>query len=248
MIRPLVLDTSHFTNVTSFPRVYAAGIRGIINKATEGAANVDRTFAIRRASVKSAGLLYAAYHFMRPGDVSAQVDHFLSVAQPDADLLLALDHEDPSVPLSAAKEFMRLVRQKVGRDPILYSGFLIKQQLGDRIDPDLAKIRLWLSHYSATPSWPKTWERPWLHQFTGDGKGPQPHAIDGVAGAGLDINSYDGADLAGEWSGSGRPAAPAQPAVVIPPVARPVQPQVPKPSVAPPQGLFGWLRSIFGGG
>ncbi len=247
-INPVVLDLSHYQNVISFPRVYAAGIRGIINKATEGTLSVDRTFDIRRAPVNSAGLLYGAYHFLRPGGpVASQVEHFLSVAKPDDNMLLALDHEDPLVTLDAAKEFIRLVALRVGRSPIIYGGNVLKVQLGNRIDPDLAKVRLWLSHYSATPSWPKTWDRPWLWQFTGDGKGPQPHSVDGVSGTGIDINSYTGLNLAGEWSG-GKVATVAPAAPTAAPVAqpRPIPPPVDKPSVAPPKGLWDRLRNLFG--
>lgn len=204
ILTPNVVDLSHYDNVTDWDLVKSYGIRGVINKATEGNGMVDKTFAIRRIPSTSRGMLYGAYHFLRPGNVNAQVEHFLGVTKPHENLLLALDHEDPKVSLSSARQFMEIVYAQTGQMPALYSGFLIKQQLGNKVDPFWAKVRLWLSHYSANPVWPKCWEKPWLIQFTGDGLGPLPHNVPGITidGAGIDINSYAGnADqLAAEWA------------------------------------------------
>ncbi len=73
----------------------------------------------------------------------------LNVEQPD-ELLLALDHEDRAVPLSNAKQWLKRVFDKTGRMPVLYSGFLIKEQVGQGHDDFLARHRLWLSHFSST--------------------------------------------------------------------------------------------------
>ena len=202
-INPIVCDISRYQNVSDWHAVKAAGIVGVINKATEGLGLVDIRFATRRAPAIAAGLLYGGYHFLRPGDVTAQVKHFLDLTVPHDGLLMALDHEDPRVPLSAAKDFLAQVKAAVGRYPVLYSGFLIKQQLhANTVDPDLAKVKLWLAQYSSNPSWPSTWTSPWLWQFTGDGNGPPPHSISGIDGTGLDIDSYQGTpeQLAAEWA------------------------------------------------
>ena len=98
---PVIVDLSHFDDVTDWNAVKSFGILGVINKATEGPGMVDRTYAIRCKPARDHGLLYGSYHFLRPGDPIAQADHFLDVAlavdQPD-DVLLALDHEDKKVP------------------------------------------------------------------------------------------------------------------------------------------------------
>ncbi len=202
-VNPIVVDLSHYQNVRSWSAVKAAGIVGVVNKATEGLSGVDTTYAYRRPRVVDVDILYGAYHFLRPGNIQAQVDHFLGVAKPDETTLLALDHEDSRVPLTAAKEFLVEVKDRTGRSPVLYSGFLIKQQLGKHQDEELAQCRLWLAQYSSRPTWPPAWSKPWLWQFTGDGHGPLPHAIDGIDGTGLDIDSYDGTvdHLTAEWAG-----------------------------------------------
>jgi lysozyme len=203
-VNPLVTDISSYQNVSDWDKVKKSGIVGVINKATEGHTWTDRTFIERFHPVIDNGMLYGAYHFLRPGDMPGQVDHFLDVVSKVADpnqILLALDHEDPKVPLEDAKLFLRLLRKRTTQVPVLYSGFLIKQQLTS-FDAELAQTRLWLAHYSNTPTWPThTWKNLWLWQYTGDGVGPPPHDVDGIDGTGLDINSYDGtpAQLQNEW-------------------------------------------------
>ena len=231
-VNPLVVDISHYQVVRSFREIKASGYVGVINKATEGLSYVDPTFASRRPQVKAAGLLYGAYHFLRPVSIPAQVKHFIDTVQLFDDLLLALDHEDPNVSLADAKLFLKLLEEHTGRVPVLYSGFLIKEQLKS-VDKDLARIRFWLSHYSSTPKWPSTWPEPWLWQFTGDGTGPLPHAITGIDGTGIDINSFNGTpeQLAASWTGAGV-------------VNAPIPPPAPEPAPAP-FNFVSWLKQLW---
>jgi GH25 family lysozyme M1 (1,4-beta-N-acetylmuramidase) len=156
VINPLVIDLSHHNDVADFGAVKAAGIAGIIHKATDGVRFTDKSYADRRGRALGVGLLWGAYHFLRPSSIAAQVNFFLKVAAPDSKTLLALDHEDERVALIDAKEFLFRVEDAVGRMPVLYSGFLIKQQLGSRIDGFLAAHRLWLAQYSPRPVTPPT--------------------------------------------------------------------------------------------
>ena len=138
-----------------------------------------------------------------PVSIPAQVDFFVRIAAPDKMTLLALDHEDARVPFIDAKEFLLRVEDAVGRKAVLYSGFLIKEQLGNRIDSYLAAHRLWLAQYGPRPVTPRNWSRAWLWQFTGDGVGPKPHSVPGIVDAGIDINHFDrdAVKLAAECSG-----------------------------------------------
>jgi GH25 family lysozyme M1 (1,4-beta-N-acetylmuramidase) len=65
-----------------FPARRRRGNLGIIPKATTGATGKDSEYANRRRPVLDAGLLWGAYHWGTNADVSAQVDNFLSVADP----------------------------------------------------------------------------------------------------------------------------------------------------------------------
>lgn len=196
--QPMVLDLSHHNTVASDLKLaFNANIRGIIHKATEGTGFTDGKYKARRSLAKDAGLLWGAYHFFRPGNVSAQVDFFLKAAQPNENTLLALDHEDPRVSVNAAKLFLNLVKAKTGRMPILYSGHVIREQLGDLVDQELGRYRLWHAQYSKTFKINGSWKEPWLWQTTEHGSVP------GIGGD-VDVNSFAGtpAQLASEWAGT----------------------------------------------
>lgn len=204
-INPKVIDISHYDNVHpgGFVELRKAGYLGVINKATQGSGMTDKTYQLRRAPALDAGLLYGAYHYLTKGSVADQVSHFLEVAKPTGNIEMALDHEDRGASLANAQEFCERIHAAVGRSPILYSGFLIKEQISTKDYAFWSKIRLWLSHYSATPKWPAAWKTPWLWQFTGDGAGPKPHEVPGVTiDGGMDINSWGGTDeeLKAQWA------------------------------------------------
>jgi len=65
-INPFVVDLSHHNDVTDFSKVKAAGIVGVIHKSTEGTGFADKMYAVRRGHAIDAGLLWGAYHFLRP--------------------------------------------------------------------------------------------------------------------------------------------------------------------------------------
>ena len=48
MPMPLVIDLSHHNTVTDFGKIAAAGIRGVIHKATEGVTFKDAEYGPRR--------------------------------------------------------------------------------------------------------------------------------------------------------------------------------------------------------
>src|SRR5436305_9302917 len=106
-----VVDLYHSDNVTSFADAAAAGCWGIIHKATTGGTGQDSMYAQRRPQALAAGLLWGAYHWGTAHEpVSDQVDNFLSVAQPDANTLVALDYEDDTegnqMTLDQARQFL----------------------------------------------------------------------------------------------------------------------------------------------
>jgi lysozyme len=206
-VNPKFIDTSHYDRITDINLVKGAAILGVVNKVSEGPGMVDKTFAPRRGYVQGADMLYGGYHFIRPGNIQGQADHFLETVGDPTGLLLALDWEVPEVSLGAAKQWLQIVHDRIGRWPVVYSySSMLKQMLGNQNDPIMSKCKLWLAQYSAIPSWPTaTWPSFWAWQFTGDGNGLPPHNIPGVVidgSRGIDINSYNGTDdqLRAEWA------------------------------------------------
>jgi lysozyme len=192
----LVIDLSHWNTVTSWSKVKGAGIMGVIHKATEGSSYVDDTYHERKKAAQAEGLLWGAYHFLRPGNMEAQVDHFIDTVGPID--IYAADHEDPGVSLDDLKVFLNRIEAATGISPVIYSGHVIKEQVGSSNDPELAQYRLWLAQYSSSPSWPtKIWPKWWLWQHTDQGDCP------GIEGD-TDLNQYDGTaqQLVDDWVGA----------------------------------------------
>lgn len=207
--RPKVLDLSHYDDVQDkFAGAVAFGIRGIVNKVTEGLGGHDKSFDWRRGPAKDAGLLYGAYHFLRPGRLSQQADWFVQNIGDPSDLHLMADFEVAGISLADVQTFMGRVKALVGRYPSFYSysAFMGERfTKADIADPFWKQVRPWVAAYNTHPTWPACWAAPWLWQYTGDGNGQKPHNVPGIViegGNGIDINSYAGTDdeLAAEWA------------------------------------------------
>jgi len=184
----VVVDISHHNGNVNLAQAKAAGLVGVIHKATQGTGFVDSMYQSNRQQAQAAGLLWGAYHFGIAGDGVQQADFFLQTAAADAQTLLALDFEPntqgPTMTLDQAKAFVTRVQAVTGKFPGFYSGSLIKQQLGGKpADPVLSQCFLWLAQYASAPKdIPATWPTWTLWQYT-DGQpqnGPSPHSIDGI--------------------------------------------------------------------
>src|SRR5262245_43301751 len=90
----VVIDLSHYNQVTSFTDIKTAGITGVIHKATEGINWPDPTYPDRKQPALAAGLWWGAYHFGTNADGAAQAQYFLSKVNPGPTDLLALDFEE----------------------------------------------------------------------------------------------------------------------------------------------------------
>lgn len=186
MAEPLnvVIDISHHNANPNFQKAAAAGIVGVIHKATQGLGFKDPTYVTNRKKALDAGLLWGAYHFGTGADGSDQADFFLNFVEPAADTLLVLDFEantaGSSMTLVEAREFVSHVNAVASRFPGLYSGNFIKELLGTGHDPVLAKCFFWLAQYGPVPVVPPNWPSYTLWQYTDGAIGPAPHTVDGI--------------------------------------------------------------------
>lgn len=116
MPNAMVIDLSHHNHDVDFNRIRAAGVAGVIHKATQGTGFVDDQYALRRQPALNAGLLWGAYHFGTGDNVDAQVSHFLDTVQPDGSFVLVLDYEKNTTPnqssmsLNQARQFLTASR------------------------------------------------------------------------------------------------------------------------------------------
>lgn len=208
-----VVDISHHNTVRpdGFKKAAAAGIWGVILKATQGTGMVDKTFQDRAQRALDAGLLVGAYHFNTGENVADQIDHFFDTVQPDANTLMALDYEDnraSNMSIHQVVEFLHRGEDKLGRKLALYSGNRLKETIGNLSDSDQEYVcshKLWLCQYGPKAVLPDGFDNYWLWQFTGDGVGPRPHWVDGIectGNNGIDLNRYDGTieQLKQDWT------------------------------------------------
>jgi len=203
-----VLDISHHNDVTSWDQVRAAGIVGVIHKATEGTGYVDPMYLKRAGPAMNAGLFWGAYHFAHGGEsIQGQVDNFLKVVGVDNESLYALDWEDnpsgPTMTAAEARKFIELLEAKVGVGRcVIYSGNTCKEALGSKDDDFFGARRMWLAQYGTSPACQVSWDDYWLWQYSDGNVGPGPHGCPGVTGD-VDTNSWDGTDdeLRAEWAG-----------------------------------------------
>lgn len=216
-MRIAVIDLSHHNTVSpSLEAAKAAGVQGVIHKATEATGYVDEKYVARRKLAADVGMLWGAYHFMRPGQVGVQVDHFLRTAKPDDGTVMVCDYEDPKIPLDQLIAFMGMLETKLGRKPVLYCGHVLKEKLGQTAMPVLTQYRLWLAQYGPKAKLPPGWDKYWLWQYSDGEVGPDPHEVPGI-GPHCDCNHFDGTDdeLAWSWAGHPHTTQPVKPKVTI---------------------------------
>ena len=199
-----VLDLSHHNDVSNFQTVADNGIWGIIHKATESTNYKDDMYPSRKTKFLNVGLLWGAYHFLRPGNIANQVDYFLAYTGIDDQMLYALDWEDSGNGEDDAVEFCQRIEQKTGRKCIIYSGNTAKEEISGS-NSYLGEHRLWLAQYSSSPSPQASWDDWWLWQYSDGQAGPSPHGCPGCTGD-VDTNSYEGSrdQLRSEWTGTGK--------------------------------------------
>jgi hypothetical protein len=94
MVANAVVDISHHNGRVNLQKAADSGLIGVIQKATQGEAYVDRTFGRNRKAALDAGLLFGAYHFGTGANGVSQAVHFLDTVQPDKKTVVVLDFED----------------------------------------------------------------------------------------------------------------------------------------------------------
>ena len=215
-----VIDLRHWDTVTSWPAIKAAGIIGVIHKATESTTYVDPNYVSRRSAALAEGLLWGAYHFAHSGNIAAQVNAFLGVTGIDHTMLYALDWEDtPSGTMTAAEaqEFINYVEAVTGLNTmVIYSGNTAKEKLGSATNGFFGRRRLWLAEFGSTPVTQASWTAPFLWQYSDGINGPDPRNCPGVS-AECDTSSWAGTDaeLAAQWAGIAPVVTPPPPAPAI---------------------------------
>lgn len=205
-----IVDINH-DNEIDFAMAQANGITAVIHKASEGATFQDDKYRSRRDRAMGMGFLWGAYHFSSSRPSSDQVDNFLDAIQWGADsardeqTLICLDwepsHSGPDMTLHQAEDFVLRVKDKTGRNPLLYGGNLIREGVGQSENNILKHCPLWYARYRDTPVGipVNTWDSYTLWQYTDGKEGPEPHTVPGMGRT--DRNRFAGTttQLKNQW-------------------------------------------------
>ena len=193
---PNIVDIYHGNIVYDFAQVKAAGIVGVIHKASQGLSIVDGEYAARRSAVLQAGMLWGAYHFMSLDNPIAQAKHFLSVADVDSQTLVCLDWETQQPSAEIARAFLAEIQNALNRSAVLYSGNVAKEQLQGN-DPFFGAHRLWLAEYGPVPKVQGSWKAPWLWQYSETGV---VHGLKSPVDCSTVPEGIDVGTIADEWA------------------------------------------------
>ena len=193
---PIVIDVSHHQpDPIDWTRVRHSGTMGVILKATEGVDYEDPTYGVRAAEARNAGLFVSAYHFLRPGDISAQMDSFVATANLPRGGRLVVDFEDPASTFDELEEAVLHLFAMRDYQVTVYGSNVLVDACKGQYSEVLGKTALWQARYSSTPPqvptniWP-TWS---LWQYTDEA------IVDGITGP-CDANRWNGdPDALANW-------------------------------------------------
>lgn len=138
------IDVSHHQPPLSFHALRQAGVEFVFIKATEGSTFVDPEFARNLAEARAAGLLVAAYHYVREAATATQ--QLANVRRVvSRDVPIVLDVEAGSGGVAAVRNLVDTLRLDGYLVPLLYLPRWYWQQLGS---PSLVGLPpLWSSRY-----------------------------------------------------------------------------------------------------
>lgn len=185
-----VIDVSAFQAPGSvdWQRVRAAGVEGVIAKATDGLGSPDAAFLRHVDGARAAGLPVGAYHYIhvRTGqqDAARQGEQFAARYIAGAcELLPAIDVEPDDNPAGIAREVWlqavldcaNAVTQACGVRPLIYSFPSFWRSLSPETRPELEMYGLWVASYPAPTVLPP-WSDYVLHQYSGGA------LLDGLSG------------------------------------------------------------------
>jgi GH25 family lysozyme M1 (1,4-beta-N-acetylmuramidase) len=215
----LVIDAYEHNSIEWDKLATEKRVVGFINKATDGTGEPwsctdpdtslevcrlkfrryfvsQELYQTRRMLAKSLGLKWGSYHLGRKGNPIAQADHYLDMAKPTDDEVMALDIEGLEskwMSLEDAQIFVVRIHDKTGRWPMLYvNGSTAKHIADNRADYRiLSRLNLWYARF--TPEieghFPKgNWDKYNLWQFSATPNCNERRCPQRIAGTPNDID------------------------------------------------------------
>lgn len=143
------VDVSHHQDVVDFAALRQGGIEFAFIKSTEGGSFVDDRFARNLAAARTAGLVVAAYHYVRSdASAAAQVANVRRVVPPDVPIIPDVEANSGALPLTT--DVVARLRAAGYSVPLLYIPRWYWQQLGSPSMFGFGLPYLWSSRYPDT--------------------------------------------------------------------------------------------------
>ena len=208
VLDPFEGNSINWNNVATDTRVAAVIHRGTIGL------RKDTLYKERRDEAKGRGYKWGSYHLGKPGDPIVQADFYLATIAPTNDEVMALDIEsldaDRDMNLVNARRFIKHIREKTGRYPMLYANQAVVKEITLRFPHDevFSRAPLWYARFkSQVTDFPTaTWDMYTLWQFSSEINCTAAHpetCLYRVPGTktDMDVNVYRGsvADLRAKW-------------------------------------------------
>lgn len=182
----IVIDISHWQPPPDWVKVRAGGTQGVILKCTEGTAYFDPTYDGRYIGARENGLLTSSYHFLRPGDMTDQMDWYILHADTTPGRRLVIDYEDENVSFNDLELATKYLFDNTGCEVTVYGSNVLVDACRGKHSEVLARTSLWQARYGPNePKVPDIWPRWSLWQHTQNGD------IDGIKGD-VDLNRWNG--------------------------------------------------------
>lgn len=170
------IDVSYYQQDIAWKRVRKAGIRFAFVRVADGSTIVDARFRENWAGARRAGVLRGAYQYFRPEQsATEQADVVIRMLSKDpGELPPVIDVESsggktPAQVAEAVRAWVDRVRDKLGVEPIVYTGpDFWRHRVGGA---DFTRQPLWIAHYTTTcPTVPPQWTRWTFWQHTDNGR------------------------------------------------------------------------------
>jgi len=186
------IDISHHQDFPDFDLVRESGVIAMIHKATEGSSYVDKNRARNITEAMRAGISCCTYHWLSPGSSpTEQMEFYLETVNPVHGERMVIDYEQDGCVLEDLREAVSVLKADPRNLKVtVYSGHLLKEQLGTVCDEYLAESTdLWLAHYTGgEPTWSSATYPEWkLWQYTDEGSVPGIHTD-------VDLDEFNGSD------------------------------------------------------
>jgi lysozyme len=185
------VDASRYDGEVDWKKVYAAGYRFAVIRATVGDFYTDPRFYTNWTGAKAAGMLVSAYHVLVATNYAdRQINRLFSVLdgrKADFHYVLDIERKDStskSVNAACVQDCVNEIHKHDKRRPIFYTAqYFWKDNVAS--SPDWGKYDLWVASYSAKPYLPSDWTSWKFWQYSETGKVPGMGSV-------ADVNHFNG--------------------------------------------------------